>query len=92
MMGTSRATHIGEVGIAARNPSDPKWLNESFAPLFQQPEHNFDSNQLNLDQIIIGSNDAQRAKLFKLCEDMLGSKFALKRVDEETDAVLGMST
>ncbi len=38
---------------------------------------------MKLEQVITGLKDAQREKLFKVCKDLLGNEFSLKRTDPE---------
>jgi hypothetical protein len=52
---------------------------------FEQSNQNTENNQLNLEQVLTGLRNQQRAKLFTTAESLIGNKFAMERTDPENE-------
>lgn len=85
MIGTNRIYHVYHFSSGLRDPNEIDQFESQFNSNFYQEQYNYENNFIDLNRIIIGLSNKRRASLFQLCEDLIGSKFALKKVDEEND-------
>jgi len=85
MIGTNRFYHVYHFSSGLRDPNEIDQFENQFNNGFYQEQYNYEQNFIDLNRIIIGLSNNRRGSLFQLCGDLIGSKFALKKVDEEND-------
>ena len=85
MMGTNRFSHTYHLSSSLRDPNQFNSIENQFANNFAQPQFNNEQNPYDLNTVINQLGNTKRAILFKLCGDLLGSKFELKRVESDND-------
>ena len=85
MIGTNRFYHVYHFSSGLRDPNEIDQFKNQFNNGFYQEQYNYEQNFIDLNRIIIGLSNNRRGSLFQLCGDLIGSKFALKKVDEEND-------
>lgn len=85
MVGPQRFYHVFELATQRWNNQDYDQWDSSFRQNFDQEEANTEHNFIDLGRIIGGLTDKKRQKLFDLCGSLIGSKFELKRRDEDND-------
>lgn len=85
MIGTNRFYHVYHFSSGLRDPNAVDNFESQFNSNFYQEQYNFEQNYIDLNQIIIGLSNSSRAALFKLCGELIGSTFDLKKVDEDND-------
>ncbi|ALH82807.1 AAA family ATPase [Sphingopyxis macrogoltabida] len=85
MAGPHRFYHVTEIATQRFNPNDYDSWHSSFVNEANNAEHNYEHNYIDLGRIIGGLKDVKRAKLFKLCAEMIGVPFALKRRDPDNE-------
>lgn len=85
MIGTNRFYHVYHFSSGIRDPNEIDQFESQFNSNFQQEEFNYEQNFFDLNRIIIGLSNKRRAALFELCGELIGSTFALKKVDELND-------
>jgi len=85
MIGTNRFYHVYHFSSGLRDPNEIDQFENQFNNGFYQEQYNYEQNFIDLNRIIIGLSNKRRGSLFQLCGDLIGSKFSLKKVDEEND-------
>lgn len=85
MVGTNRFYHVYHFSSGMRDPNQIDQFENQFNQNFYQEQYNYEQNFLDLNSIIIGLNDRQRDALFDLCGQLIGSKFTLKKVNEDSE-------
>ncbi len=84
-VGTNRFYHVYHFSSGIRDANELDQLENSFRSTFNDESHNYEQNVFDLSRIIIGLSDNRRTKLFRLCGELLGNEFTLKKVDEDND-------
>lgn len=85
IVGTNRFYHVYQLDPSKRSHRNVEQFESDFRNHFDNDQHNFEQNFLDLNHIIANLNDAQRDALFGLCGDLIGGTFSLKRVVEDND-------
>jgi predicted ATP-dependent endonuclease of OLD family len=85
MVGTNRFYHVYHFSTAMRDPNQLEQFESQFNSNFRNEEYNYEQNYIDLNAIIVGLSNDQRAKLFELCGRLLGSRIALRKIDEGND-------
>lgn len=85
MVGTNRFYHVYHFSTGIRDPNQVDHFESQFNSQFYQEQYNYEQNFLDLNSIIVGLSNKQRAALFDLCSQLIGSTFSLKKVDEENE-------
>lgn len=85
MAGPQRFYHIYELSTQRWNPQDYDSWDHSFRQNFNQEEANTETNFIDLGRVIGALSDGKRQRLFELCGSLIGSRFELKRRDEDND-------
>ncbi|HSH18066.1 MAG TPA: hypothetical protein VK978_01645 [Candidatus Saccharimonadales bacterium] len=85
LVGPMRFYHIHQIANMQRDPNELEQLEHQFQSSFYQPEVNHEQNFLDLGRVIANLSNNNRAKLFEVCGELLGSKFSLKRVDPDNE-------
>ena len=85
MIGTNRFYHVYHFSSAFSDPREIDSYESQFNSQFREEQYNYEQNYIDLNKIIIGLNNTRRNALFSLCGELIGSKFLLKRVDEDND-------
>jgi len=80
MVGTNRFYHVYHFSTGLRDPNELDQLESQFQSKFNSEEYNYEQNFIDLNRIIVGLSDLQRAALFELCGRLIGSVFSLKCV------------
>lgn len=85
MIGPIRFYHIHQLSTAVIDPDEIENFESQFNSHFYHEEYNHEQNFLDLNRIMINLNDDKRNKLFKLCGDLIGNKFTIKKYDDKND-------
>lgn len=84
-VGANRFYHVYHFSSGIRQTNELDQLENAFNSHFNDESHNYEQNEFDLSRIIIGLSDNRRNDLFKLCGELIGNNFALKKVDEQND-------
>jgi predicted ATP-dependent endonuclease of OLD family len=84
-VGSNRFYHVHHFSTGIREANELDQLENNFTSHFNDESHNYEQNVFDLSRIIIGLNDTRRIKLFKLCGELIGNEFSLRKVDEQND-------
>lgn len=85
MAGPQRFYHIYELSTQRWNLQDYDSWDQQFRQNFAQEEANTENNFIDLGRVIGALKDGKRNQLFELCGSLIGSKFDLKRRDEDNE-------
>lgn len=85
LVGVNRFYHVYHFSPGLRDPNEVNALDNQFNSQFNQKDFNYEQNFIDLNRVIIGLSNPKRNLLFQLCEDLLGNKFVLKRVEPDND-------
>jgi AAA domain, putative AbiEii toxin, Type IV TA system len=85
MVGSNRFYHIYLLSTMLRDPREIDNWETNFLNQFGDPQFNYEQNFIDLGRIITGLSDAQRKRLFDLCEDILETPFRLRKAEEDND-------
>ncbi len=85
LVGPSRFYHIHQISTQTRDPNEIQSLENQFQNSYLQPEINHEQNFLDLGKVIANLSDKDRAKLFSVCSELIGSEFSLQKVDPENE-------
>lgn len=83
LIACSRFSHIDILNTRKQEEHEHRRYFDNFIHNFQMSHQNSEDNELKLEQVITGLKNRQRDKLFRVCKDLLGNKFSLKRTDPE---------
>ena len=83
LIACSRFSHVDVLNTRKREEHEHRRYYDNFIHSFHTSHQNSEDNELKLEQVITGLKDAQRDKLFRVCKDLLGNEFSLKRTDPE---------
>ncbi len=84
-VGTNRFYHVYHLSTGIRPTNELDQFESTFQNHFNDDSHNHEQNVFDLGRILQGLKDSRRDKLFELCGELIGSKFSLKKVEEEND-------
>lgn len=84
-VGTNRFYHVYHFSTGIREPNELDQFENTFQSHFNDERHNHEQNVFDLSHIIIGLTNKRRDELFKLCGELIGNQFSLKKVAEEND-------
>ncbi|MBI3617742.1 MAG: AAA family ATPase, partial [Candidatus Omnitrophica bacterium] len=76
---------IYHFSTALRDPNEIDQLENQFQSNFSSEQYNYEQNYIDLNRIIVGLSDSQRFSLFELCGKLIGSSFALQRVQPDNE-------
>ena len=76
MVGTNRFYHVYHFSTAIRDPNQLDQFENQFNNNFRDVPYKDDPNHNALNTSIVGLTNAQRARLFELCGQLLGSTIA----------------
>jgi predicted ATP-dependent endonuclease of OLD family len=85
MIGTNRFYHVYHISTAITDPRQADNWENQFSSQFNQEDHNYEQNFFDLNSVITSLKDSQRNELFDLCGQLIGSKFSLKKFDEDSE-------
>lgn len=85
MVGTNRFYHVYHFSSALRDPNELDQFENQFQSNFWSEQYNYEQNYIDLNRIVIGLSDSKRLSLFALCGALIGSRFELKRVQEDNE-------
>lgn len=85
MIGTNRFYHVYHITTAITDPRQADNWENQFSSQFNQEEYNYEQNFFDLNSVITSLKDSQRNELFNLCGQLIGSKFSLKKFDEDSE-------
>jgi predicted ATPase len=84
-VGTNRFYHVYHFSSALRAQNELDQFESTFQSHFNDESHNHEQNVFDLARIITGLSDRRRNDLFRLCGDLIGNEFAMKKVEEDND-------
>lgn len=85
LISCNRFSQIGYLNTRQRNEHEYEQYFDNFIQSFYTAQQNMDDSQLKLEHAITHLKKAQREKLFRACEELLGNKFSLQRLDPDDD-------
>jgi hypothetical protein len=85
MVGTNRFYHVYHFSTALRDPNELQNFENQFENSVWSEEYNYEQNFFDLNRIIVNLGDARRNELFKLCGELIGSTFSLRRLDDDNE-------
>jgi predicted ATPase len=84
-VGTNRFYHVYHFSSGVREENELDQFENTFQSHFRDDNHNHEHNVFDLSRIIVGLSDARREELFKLCGDLIGNTFSMKKVVDGND-------
>jgi hypothetical protein len=84
--------HVDVLNSRQISKNDYRRFYDDFRRQYETSHQNIENNPLGLEIIITSLKDTQRTKMFRLCEDLLGNHFSLKRIDADNEFSPFMST
>lgn len=88
MAGPQRFYHIYELATQRWNLSDYDNWDRDFRTNFDQEAANTETNFIDLGRVLGALKDTKRHELFELCGSLIGSKFDLKKREEDNELSL----
>lgn len=85
MVGSNRFYHVYHFSTSLRDPNELDQFESNFQSNFWNEQYNYEQNYIDLNRIIVGLTDQQRAALFELCSRLIGSTFSLKKLDPDNE-------
>lgn len=84
-LGANRFFFVNRFSTMDRNPRELDDFETNYSVQYDQGQTNYEQNFLDLQRVVSNLNDTQRDTLFKLCSEILGNKFSLKKVSEDNE-------
>ncbi|MCZ6775435.1 MAG: DUF4339 domain-containing protein [Ignavibacteria bacterium] len=81
LIACNRFSHVDVLNTRKVEEHEHRCYYDNFIQNYYMSKANTEDNQLKLEQVITTLKDQQREKLFKVCKDLLGNEFSLKRTD-----------
>lgn len=85
MAGPQRFYHVFELSTQRWNLQDYDNWDNQFRQNFSQEDANYEQNFIDLGRILGALQDAKRNQLFELCGSLIGSKFHLKKQQDDNE-------
>jgi predicted ATPase len=85
LIGTNRFYHVYHFSTGVRDPRQLDNFENQFNQSFSQDEYNHEQNFYDLNSVIGALGDKKRDALFKLCGELIGSTFQLKRLEDDNE-------
>ena len=85
LISCNRFSYVDQLNSRVRSPKEHRQFYENFIRQNTMSNQNTENNELQLESIITGLRNAQREKLFKLCEQLIGNQFSIKKTDPENE-------
>jgi predicted ATPase len=85
LVGCNRFSNVDVLNSRQREQHEHRRYYENFMFEFERSHQNTENNELNLEQVLTGLKNQQRAKLFSTAESLIGNKFVMERTDPENE-------
>ena len=85
LVACNRFSHVDVLNTRQVEEFEHRRLYDNFSQQFYMSRQNSDDSELKLEQVLTSMKNAQRARLFALCKNLLGNEFSLPRTDRENE-------
>ena len=85
LVACNRFSHVDVLNTRQVEEFEHRRLYDNFSQQFYMSRQNSDDSELKLEQVLTSMKNAQRARLFALCKNLLGNEFSLQRTDRENE-------
>jgi len=84
-VGTNRFYHVYHLSTQLRESNQLDQFENTFQSHFNDESHNHENNAFDLARILTSLSDKRREDLFALCGELIGTKFSLKKVEDDNE-------